>query len=325
MKPKRLLLSYLRERIRTKSDINEHLELLYQIVAKTGAQRIVELGARGGNSTCALVIGAAETKGRVVSVDHGKGSEYPGEPPTWNQLSHTTTLITDKLGLGDFWQLVVKDDLAFAGEYENEIDLLFIDTGHSYEQTKKELQAWGGKVVNGGFIAIHDTVSFPEQNKAIWEFLDANPLCDYVEHKNCNGLGIIIKDMVRSRKPRTRKKERSSAIGWQDRVNRLQEGILEVRAGLKAENVQLTEDLKTRLAQQESTIQSLKAENAQLTEDLKTTRADLASSSAEIRTIQRSFGYRFMRFYARRIDSALPEGTLRGDFRRAISRRLQHT
>jgi MMP 1-O-methyltransferase len=316
MKSRRQLLSYLRERAKTRSDINEHLELLYQMVAKTGAQRIVELGTRGGNSTCALVIGAAETKGRVVSVDHGRGSEYPGEPPTWNQLAETTTLITDKLGLEDFWQLVVKDDLRFASQYKNEIDLLFIDTGHSYEQTKKELQAWGRKVVNGGFIAIHDTVSFPEQNKAIWEFLDANPFCDYVEHRNCNGLGIIIKDTGPPRRSRTVRNERSSAIVWQDRINRLQEGILEIRArlkmglaeqestiqSLKAENARLTEDLKMRIAQQESTIQSLKAENARLTEDLRMARRDLVSTSAEIAAIKGSLGYRFMRLYGKWID-----------------------
>lgn len=54
-----------------KSDINEHPELLYKIVAESRATRIV--GTRGGNSTCSLLVGTAETRGYVIIVDYGKG------------------------------------------------------------------------------------------------------------------------------------------------------------------------------------------------------------------------------------------------------------
>ena len=232
MKRRKELLLALSERAKTKSDINEHLELLYRMVAEIGVQRIVELGARGGNSTVALVIGANETGGHVVSVDHGKGAGYAGEQPTWEALTEASATITDKLGLGSYWTLVVKDDLEFAKEYHDMIELLMIDTDHSYDQLKKELASWGTKVIDGGFIVIHDTVSFPEMNKAIWEFLDEHPSSDYVEHKNCNGLGIIIKGTQSRGRDKTRSllKDRATVLQW--RISRMQESLLELRSRL---------------------------------------------------------------------------------------------
>jgi len=244
LKQRKELLAALFERAKTKSDINEHLELLYKMVADTGVQNIVELGARGGNSTVALVIGAAETRGHVTSVDHGKGAEYAGEPSTWDTLSEASAAITDRLGLGDFWTLVIKDDLQYAKEYDGEIDLLMIDTEHSYDQTKKELASWGAKVVDGGFIAIHDTVSFPEQNKAIWEFLDEHPLSHYVEHKNCNGLGIIIKDIRRRAGAATHSRADNTVL--QERIRRMQEDLL----GLRSKLAQKEKEFLLRLEEQ---------------------------------------------------------------------------
>jgi hypothetical protein len=181
------------------------------------------------------VIGAAETGGHVISVDSGKGDEYTGDPPAWEALTETSSMIEEELGLKDHWALVVKDDLEFAKEYRGEIEVLFMDTSHSYEQTKKELEAWGSKVVNGGFIIIHDTVSYPEQNKAIWEFLSSNPLSQYVEHENCNGLGIIIKDSRRPKQPVTQlAREGAMSKSWQERIDRMQETLSEIRLQLRA-------------------------------------------------------------------------------------------
>jgi hypothetical protein len=107
-----------------------------------------------------------------------------------------------------------------------------IDTDHSYDQLKKELAGWGTKVVDGGFIVIHDTVSFPEMNKAIWEFLDEHPLSEYVEHKNCNGLGIIIKWTQSRGRGRTRSLLKDRATVLQRRISRMQESLLELRSRL---------------------------------------------------------------------------------------------
>ena len=278
------LVVYLRERVQTPSDINEHLELLYNLVTETNAQKIVELGVRGGNSTCALVIAASQIGGFVTSVDHGRGSEYSREPSTSDALNRTFSLITDKLDLGGYWSLVIKDDLEFAREYDDEINVLMIDTSHSYEQTKKELATWGDKVVSGGYIIIHDTASFPEQNKAIWEFLDENPLSDYVEHKNCNGLGIIIKEKA---------EQTIGQVGlevWRYRLDRMQEAIVQMRAQYSEEVTHLEKRL----------------------EDMQ----------MDLNGIKQSLGFKFIRFYGRNVDRLFPDTTVRGKIKLVVKQRL---
>jgi GT2 family glycosyltransferase/predicted O-methyltransferase YrrM len=271
MKSRNELLSYLRGKAQTPSDINEHLELLYSLVADTNAQKIVELGTRGGNSTCALVIGAAETGGHVTSVDHGKGSEYQREGPTLDYLTETSTIITERLGLGQYWTLVVKDDLEFAREYNDEIDVLMIDTSHSYEQTGKELEIWGDKVVDGGFIVMHDTVSYPEQNKAIWEFLDEHWSSNYIEHRNCNGLAIIVKQKTSSSDSKDeRSKTAIAPEAWRSRVNRMQEALIDMRDRLREKPVLESKSLMMRneLTKLANALDAKNVQITQLTKDL---------------------------------------------------------
>jgi GT2 family glycosyltransferase/glycosyltransferase involved in cell wall biosynthesis/predicted O-methyltransferase YrrM len=293
------LLSFLAEKANTTSDINEHLFLLYRIVAETNAKKIIELGTRGGDSTCALTIGAVQTEGHVTSVDYGKGAEYSEDPSAWDALTKASAMITDELGLDEFWTLVIKNDIEFAKEYDEEVDVLFIDTVHSYDQTKMELDAWGNKVVDGGFIIIHDTVSFPEQNAAIWEFIDSFPSSQYVEHRNCNGLGIIIKQSGRL----ARDDENKDAVRkWYDRIGRMQEGILDMRARLR-EVKHANDQLALELDQVKETAE---AERSSLIQQLNQVREELEQVREELEQVREEL-----------------DGTSRGDFRRVVSRSVQ--
>jgi len=97
---------------------------------------------------------------------------------------------------------------------------------------------------------------------------------------------------------------------------------------LEAEKTRLSRELgdaKGELAQLESSIQSLEAEKTRLSEDLATVREDitqvryeLSSAVGELGAIKQSLGYRFTRFYARRIDKLFPEGTRRGELRNRV-------
>lgn len=71
-----------------------------------------------------------------------------------------------------------------------ETDLLFIDTEHNYEQMQKELSLHGNKARK--FLVFHDTAWANEMNKAIKEFMEANPhWVDEEEVTNNNGFKII--------------------------------------------------------------------------------------------------------------------------------------
>lgn len=152
-------------------NIHEHLPEI-----EASAKGIVlELGSREGSSTEALLKGVERRGGKVwsVDVDPSYADAWRGHP---------------------LWQFVAcdsadVDSLQKAGLPE-QLDVLFIDSEHTYARVKKELATWAPRVRPGGLILMHDTESFPDVKKAAIEFTSARGL--QIElRKNCNGLGVI--------------------------------------------------------------------------------------------------------------------------------------
>jgi cephalosporin hydroxylase len=121
-----------RERCTTWSDIYEHLPFMHDHVVGLGAEVVVELGVRSGNSTAAFLAAVEYTDGHVWSVDIA-------EPPSF---------------ASERWTFVKGDDLAVADQLPDEIDVLFIDTTHFYEHTLAELRLYGPRALS---ILLHDT------------------------------------------------------------------------------------------------------------------------------------------------------------------------
>lgn len=173
------------------SDINEHLPVLLKYAKECST--IIEMGTREGSSIYAFALAQPKS---LVSMDLG---------PFNNSQA-------------------LKEALAQVGtEYEHkmastleieipEVELLFIDTEHSYLQLKAELARHGNKATK--YLIFHDTNTFGyvdsasygdqglkteegEEEKhglvpAIDEFLEANP--HWVRHEvleNNNGLTIL--------------------------------------------------------------------------------------------------------------------------------------
>jgi len=133
-----------------KSDISLHLPVLFEAVATRQKPVVVELGTRSGNSTAALLAAAEQAGGQVWSVDNDPAvspAVFPwGEHPAW----HFT--------LGDS---VSPEVLSVLPE---RIDVLFVDTSHTYEQTLAECHAWIPRIVAGGIALFHDTQYHPCYN-----------------------------------------------------------------------------------------------------------------------------------------------------------------
>ena len=77
-------------------------------------------------------------------------------------------------------------------------------------------------------------------------------------------------------------------------------------------------------------LQHVEAEKTKLTSELSALvhetdrlRSRLNHTQVEIDEVKRSFGYKFMRFYASRIDRLLPDGTRRGEFRKTVVQSLK--
>lgn len=159
------------------SEINEHLEDLYELAKK--CQHITEFGTGHGVALWAFL--AAKPK-RVVSYDY-------------RPQDSVALAITEAANEGINFEYKIISTLDIK-EIE-ETDFLFVDTLHTYNQVKQEL-VHADKVRK--FIAFHDTVLFGENGergeegitRAITEFLAANQNWKIIMRKeNCCGLIVI--------------------------------------------------------------------------------------------------------------------------------------
>jgi hypothetical protein len=127
------------------SDISSHLEPLFIEGLKAHPKVIVELGVRGGESTRVFERLARRCGADLVSVDIvdcGKLSQYKR------------------------WHFVQEDDVAFAARFrrwcreaglEPRIDVLFVDTSHTYDHTLAEISAWFPHLSARAVVMFHDT------------------------------------------------------------------------------------------------------------------------------------------------------------------------
>jgi predicted O-methyltransferase YrrM len=161
------------------NDISEHLPLFSLLVNEFKLERIVELGTRSGNSTLVLLEAARQIGGTVLSMDVQPCHEARGR--------------ISAAGLEPFWTFWQANDLEVpAAEVPGPIDLLFIDTLHTYRQMKAELAKFGPMVRPGGWIVIHDYVAFSGLTEAVSEFVSQHyARFHFYPFVNQNGLALI--------------------------------------------------------------------------------------------------------------------------------------
>jgi hypothetical protein len=177
--------------VRTESDINEHLQTLKMYAEK--CKHVTEMGVRDVCSTFAFAMALPK---KLISIDIHHPSFF-GAGDKLNQIIE----FSDKNKIE--FKFINASTLDI--EIEN-TDFLFIDTKHTYEQLKQELNIHAKNV--NKYIAFHDTTLFefsdeeysPNSEKhglwpAIEEFLELNK--NWIFEKryiNNNGLTILKKN-----------------------------------------------------------------------------------------------------------------------------------
>lgn len=126
------------------TDIQDHLEFLYDTVRAYESPDVVELGVRSGESTSAFLAALEDiASGHLDSVDINP----PQVPQHWFENPQ--------------WTFHQGNDLDLQAVLPPEFDVLFIDTSHTYEQTLAELRAFVPRVAPGGIVLMHDTQWLP--------------------------------------------------------------------------------------------------------------------------------------------------------------------
>lgn len=161
------------------NDISEHLPLFALLVHEFDLKRIVELGTRSGNSTLVLLEAARQVGGSVLSMDVEPCLE-----------AHQRVKDAGLDSLWSFWQA---NDLEVpSSQIPQPIDLLFIDTLHTYTQLKAELTKYAPLVRSGGWIVIHDYVAFNGLTDAVQEYVVQHPSrFRFYPFANQNGLAML--------------------------------------------------------------------------------------------------------------------------------------
>lgn len=158
------------------SDIQAHLPFLYERARGV----TLELGTRSGVSQAALLAGVAQHGGHLISVDLDAQSGGLPAHPQWT-----------------FLQADSRDQDAVAGALlahgDGRIDLLFIDTEHTYDQVMAELALYAPLVRPGGQILLHDVRSFPPVLRAVETSLRQPERQHWTLHihEGSNGLGVV--------------------------------------------------------------------------------------------------------------------------------------
>lgn len=156
----------------TPSDINQHLVTLFGFGKEVN--HITEMGVRTGVSTRAWLNLAVNYDKTLIAYD-----------------LYLDNNVADLFAKAKKLKKNVTYNIANTLNVEIEpTDLLFIDTQHTYHQLISELKLHGNKASK--YIIMHDTVTFPDLNIAIEEFLQDNKHWILkIKFQHNNGLTIL--------------------------------------------------------------------------------------------------------------------------------------
>lgn len=163
-------------------------ELLFKLARECeGRGAIVEIGSWKGKSTIWLGKGSlAGQKAPVWAIDPHTGSdehrEAFGSVWTFDEFKKNIA----ESGLSDVVIPLVKTSEAAARNFEERVELVFIDGAHDYESARRDFDLWAPKVVDGGVVALHDTTCGEGPRRVVVE-----GLCDSRRFKDVHLVGSI--------------------------------------------------------------------------------------------------------------------------------------
>ena len=127
---------------------DEEGEALYDLArACTGRGVIVEIGSWKGKSTVCLGIGSREGASMPI---------YAVDPHADYRFAEFKANV-ERAGIADLVRPVPSLSQPAADDFHEPIELLFVDGSHEYEHVLEDFEKWVPKVVDGGWVAFHDT------------------------------------------------------------------------------------------------------------------------------------------------------------------------
>jgi MMP 1-O-methyltransferase len=136
--------------------------LLYELARKcTAPGVIVEIGSWKGRSTICLALGSKAGQGKTVyAIDPHTGTRETREAFGPISTFHEFADNMRRAGVEDVVVPLVHASADVARTFDEPVALVFIDGDHEYESVKQDFDDWYPKLVEGGTVALHDTVTW---------------------------------------------------------------------------------------------------------------------------------------------------------------------
>lgn len=149
--------------------------------------RIAEIGLNNGKSAIFLAEHLENINKKVdrfVGIDN---CAYGGQDQRNGVIKNINKAKVDI----EFWEMSSLDaSCKFPGNY---LDFVFLDSSHTYEQTRAEILLWYHKIKDGSILAGHDYITHEEVKHAVDELIPAEYL-KVIETENGYGVWSFIKD-----------------------------------------------------------------------------------------------------------------------------------
>src|SRR3990172_4806983 len=128
---------------------------------------IVEIGSWKGKSTIALARGAARAhNAKVYAIDPHKPLPEEG----YSEDTEAAFMANiKKAGVESRVVPMIMSSEQAAEGWNQPIRLLWIDGDHRYEPTRLDFTLWEPHVVQGGIVAMHDTIRKKTPKRVLWE------------------------------------------------------------------------------------------------------------------------------------------------------------
>lgn len=145
--------------------------LLYELARHADPMTcIVEIGSWKGRSTIWLAAGAKTGFGaRVVAIDPHEGTSLHSKGESTERDLRRNL---DAAGVSDQVDVVVATSEVAAEGWIRPIGLLWIDGDHAYESVRRDFLLWEGHIVDGGMVALHDTLFWNGPGRIVTEYLE---------------------------------------------------------------------------------------------------------------------------------------------------------
>ena len=157
-------------RIRTDLTPAERLLLLRLArgVCRRGGKTLVEIGSYVGASSCFIAEGIRAAGGdtRLYCIDTWRNDAMSeGERDTWEEFgAHVAPY-------GDSVVPLRGRSVAVAASFDRPIHFLFVDSDHSYEAVRDDIESWFPRLAPGAVVAFHDVLYFEGVRRAFGELV----------------------------------------------------------------------------------------------------------------------------------------------------------